>query len=80
MQQDKIRKSASDFAAHLLENIAVGHKEEITSDWLMEKHPALSKEEAEKYRLFCKSKTIVFKGCYGSGDIMWQKWIASNIE
>lgn len=80
MHQDKIRKAASDFAAHLLENIAVGDKDEITSDWLMEKHPTLSKDEADRYRLFCKSKTIVFKGCYGDGEIMWPKWIASNIE
>lgn len=73
-----IKEEAHNFATNLLQNIAVGHNDEITTEWLMEKHPTLTKEEAEQYRLFCKQKTIVFKCCYGSGEIMWPKWIAQN--
>lgn len=52
----------------------------VTAEWLMEKHPELTPEEAEEYRLFCKANTIVFKGCYGDGSIMWPLWVSFREE
>lgn len=52
----------------------------ITADWLMEKHPELSPEDAELYRQFCASQTIDFMGCYGNGEIMWPRWQALQAE
>lgn len=46
----------------------------ITVEWLMQLHPELDPEQAEEYRRFCRSKTIVFKECYGDGSIMWPKY------
>lgn len=76
----EIEDSATNLSDRLLDLFTAIHNDKITSDWLIEKHPILSKDEAEKYRLFCKSHTIVLKGCYGEGEIMWPLWIASNIK
>lgn len=78
--EDHIRRQARDFATKLFDNMAVGHPDEITAAWLMEKHPELSAEEAEEYRLFCQRSTIVFRGCYGDGGIMWPRWQAFKDE
>lgn len=71
---------ARDTVREFMENAAVGHPDEITTEWIMEQHPSLDKEDAEEYRLFCKRSTIVFKGCYGDGSIMWPKWNAFKAE
>jgi hypothetical protein len=55
---------ARDTVRDFMENAAVGHPDEITTEWLMELHPSLTKEEAEDYRLFCKRSTIVFGTMY----------------
>lgn len=76
MDEQIIRAKARELASRLMKIMAIDNQDEITSDWLIEKHPELSKDEAEKYRLFCREKTIVFKDCYGDGEIMWPKWLA----
>lgn len=53
---------------------------DITAGWLRDKHPELSLEEAEEYRLFCKANTIVYMGCYGDGSIMWPLWQSFKAE
>lgn len=73
-KKKQIEQAASEFAQNFFNNIANGHPDEITTDWLLSKHPDLDPDLAEEYRLFCKSNTIVFKGCYGDGEIMWPKW------
>lgn len=78
--EHEIRRQARDFATKLFDNMAVGHPDEITAEWLMSKHPELSAEEAEEYRLFCQRSTIVFRGCYVDGAIMWPKWTAFKAE
>lgn len=50
------------------------HPEKITVAWLRTKHPELGRIEAESLRRFCEKKTIVFKGCYGNGEIMYKQW------
>jgi len=76
----QIRREAQNFARLMWESMSKDHPDEITSAWLMEKHPELTPEEAEEYRLFCKANTIVFKGCYGDGSIMWPRWVAFREE
>lgn len=76
----EIERKAREFVTEWVENMAVGHPDEITAAWLMEKHPGLSAEEAEEYRLFCRRSTIVFRGCYGEGQIMWPRWQAFKAE
>lgn len=80
MDERTIRQHAREVARDIFENLAVGHHEEITAEWLMQMHPSLNAEEAEEYRLFCKRSTITFKGCYGDGSIMWPKWNAFKAE
>lgn len=79
-QHTRIDANARDLVNDLFLNMAVGHPEEITAAWLMERHPQLSEEEAEEYRLFCKAKTIVFRGCYGDGSKHWPAWQAFKNE
>ena len=74
------RKEARDFARKFFETMADGKHDAITADWLRERHPELSSEEAEEYRVFCRSHTIVFRECYGDGQIMWPKWVALKNE
>ena len=78
--EDHIRRQARDFATKLFDNMAVGHPDEITAEWLMTMHPELSAEEAEEYHQFCQRSTIVFRGCYGEGSTMWPRWKAFKAE
>lgn len=80
MNERAIRRKAREWVNDWMDNAAVGHPDEITSAWLMEVHPSLIAEEAEEYRRFCQRSTIVFKGCYGDGSIMWPKWNAFKAE
>ena len=75
-----IRKAAEACARDFFENLAAGHPDELTSEWLMSIHPELDAEEAELYLLFCKRHTITFRGCYGQGKTMWPKWKAFKAE
>ena len=69
-----IEKAAQEFVRSVFDDMAIGHPDELTSEWLMSIHPELDAEEAELYRMFCKRHTIVFRGCYGHGEIMWPMW------
>ena len=77
---NEIRRHAKEVAQDMMENLAVGHRDEITVPWLMEMHPELDAEEAEEYRMFCKRNTIVYRGCYGEGQKMWPLWQAFKEE
>ncbi len=72
----KIQRHAEHVARTALDP-APGDPDEITAAWLLEKHPESFRnlEEAEVYRQFCAAHTITWKGCYGSGSIMWPKWM-----
>lgn len=80
MNEQQIRNAARDLVTELFDNAAVGHPDEVTVLWLMQQHPELSADEAEEYRLFCQRNTIVFRGCYGDGSIMWPRWQAFKAE
>lgn len=76
--ENTIEHHAREWAREFFENASVGHHDEITTEWLMEKHPELRRDDAEEYRQFCKRNTIVFRDCYGDGQIMWPQWMAFN--
>ncbi len=47
---------------------------QLTTDYLMELHPELNKEEAEDLKQYASSLTIRLKECYGDGSIIYPKW------
>ena len=50
--------------------------DELTTDWLMDKHPELTAREAMSLKWFCFNRPakIRLKGCYGNGENMLPKW------
>lgn len=80
MDPKDIERAARELVTSWMDNMAVGHPDEVTVEWLMSKHPELDAEEAEEYRLFCMRNTIVFRGCYGDGGKMWPQWQAFKAE
>jgi len=46
----------------------------ISTEYLIELHPELSKEEAESLYKFSRTQTIRRKECYGDGSIIYPKW------
>jgi hypothetical protein len=80
MDRRDIEAKARDLVNDWMDNMAVGHPDEITAEWLMEQHPELDAEEAEEYRLFCMRNTFVFRGCYGDGSRLWPLWQAFKNE
>lgn len=49
----------------------------IIAEWLMLKHPELSRKQAEHLRAYCANKTIHHKECYGNGQNMYPQWKAT---
>lgn len=80
MKKQEIHSKARDLVTSWMDNLAVGHVDEITAAWLMEMHPELDAEEAEEYRLFLMRNTFVFRGCYGNGSHWWPRWLAFKAE
>ena len=50
----------------------------INTEYLMELHPELNKEEAESLKEYAASRTIEYKECYGDGSIIYPKWKKEN--
>lgn len=69
-------EAARDFAYKFFDTWADNDPDRITVEWLISKHPELSAQEAEVYRLFCRWHTISLRSCYGQGQIMYPKWKA----
>lgn len=46
----------------------------LNVEYLITKHPELNNQQAESLLRFSKEKTIVYKGCYGDGSIMFPMW------
>jgi hypothetical protein len=80
MERKDIERKAREFVTDLMDNMAEGHPDEITAQWLMEIHPELNAEEAEEYRLFLMRNTFVFRGCYGDGSRWWPRWLSLTAE
>lgn len=50
----------------------------LSVPYLMEMHPEINDDQAERLLKFCKEHTIRHKECYGDGSIMYPKWKESN--
>lgn len=57
---------------------ALARPEQIDVDFLIEKHPELTREQAFDLMKFAAERTIRLKSCYGDGQIMYPKWLESK--
>lgn len=55
-------------------------KAKLSIEYLLTKHPFLTKEQAESLYNFCVGNTITIKTCYGDGRVMLHKWIDYKLE